>query len=140
MGIPSITLESESWIVLCWALQFHMKKTPAQSNRTALLPSHTPLLWREMGKVAKATAWELLQVVEEPSPHLLQAQSTSHTTAKAARCSLPPSPSPQVLRHFFILFQNLILLVCKYGEVLFYFILNFLPFLNVRLIYTQYCI
>lgn len=123
----------------------YMKKMPAQSNHMALLPSHTHpccglKLWREMGKVAKATAWELLQVVEGASPHLLQAQSTSHTPAKVARCSLPPAPSPQVLRHFLTLFQNLFLLVCKYGEVLFYFILNFLPFLNVRLIYTQYCI
>lgn len=76
-----------------------VKKIPAQSNHMALLPLHThpccgEKLWREMGKEAKATAWELLKVVEGPSPHLLQAQSTSHTTAKAARCSL----QPQVLK------------------------------------------
>lgn len=38
-------------------------------------------------------SWQLLQVVEGPSTRLLQAQSTSRSTAKAAHCSVPPSPS-----------------------------------------------
>lgn len=123
MGISSTTAESPSQIVPCWALQLDMKKclprAPVAARAPpapAASPTHTGTAPGEGGE---ATTWELLQVLEGPSPRLLQAQSASRTTAKAARCSLPPSPSPQVLRHFVFLFQNLFLLVCKDGEVLF---------------------
>lgn len=123
MEISSATAQSRSQIVPCWALQLDLKKCLPRAPVTvpalpapAASPAHTG---KAPGEGGEATTWELLQVLEGPSPRFLQAQSASRTTAKAARCSFPPSPSLQVLRHFVFLFQNLFPLVCKDGEVLF---------------------
>lgn len=132
-GICSVTLVS-------WCCAGHYRVTRAENACLKLawqcFPSppassccspctHTPLLWGNAPEGARGRGrshnLKLLQITERCCSCVLQAQSTSRTTAEAARSS-PPSHHLQalkVLRHFVFLFQNLFPLVCKDGEVLF---------------------